>query len=287
MLKKVYYCSANKQNYFMSILSKDRIKKLILPHLSVGKRGLSISEKKRVGILSAILYRLKTGCQWRELPTERFFEEKYSYQSVFYHFKRWCEDGSWERLWVYLLKHYKKYLDMSSIQLDGSKTRANRGGQAVGFNHKHSKASTNLVYLCDNQGILIAISEPVSGNHHDMFHFSQHFKQLIVWLEKADISTEGLFLNADAGFDNDICRKACEKYQIETNIDFNKRNTQNNQLCHHFDEVLYQRRFVIERTFAWMDAFKALLIRYEYLAKHWFCFNILAMIVIFSRFIKC
>lgn len=72
----------------MSILSKDSIKKYILPYLSVGKTGLKMSEEKRVNIVECILYRLKTGCQWREIPMS-FFEESYHYQSVHYHFSKW------------------------------------------------------------------------------------------------------------------------------------------------------------------------------------------------------
>ncbi len=49
-------------------------------------------------MVAAILYRLKTGCQWRELPIKQFFlEKKYSWQSVYFHFQKWSKDGSWEK----------------------------------------------------------------------------------------------------------------------------------------------------------------------------------------------
>ena len=58
-----------KTNYSkMSTLSKDKIKKYTLLHLSFRKIGIALSEEKRIGIVSVIFYRLKTGCQWRELP---------------------------------------------------------------------------------------------------------------------------------------------------------------------------------------------------------------------------
>ncbi|GAB3509005.1 transposase [Emticicia fontis] len=183
----------------MSILSKDKIKKFILPYLSESKRGESLTEEKRISIVSAIFHRLKTGCQWRELPIERYFKEGYSPKTVFYHFSKWCKDGSWESMWINLLKQYKNLLDLSSIQLDGSQTRANRGGEKVGFQFRKADESTNFLYLCDNQGVLVAISEPISGEHHDLSDIKSHFHYLMTWLEKADIRTEGLFLNADAG----------------------------------------------------------------------------------------
>jgi transposase len=57
----------------MGVLNKDIIETWIIPHLTVGSRGfeptVSVEE-----IINAIFYRLKTGCQWRELPTRRIFQ---------------------------------------------------------------------------------------------------------------------------------------------------------------------------------------------------------------------
>ncbi|WP_305953190.1 hypothetical protein [Emticicia oligotrophica] len=47
------------------------------------------------------------------------------------HFNRWSNDGSWKRKWIGLLGKYKNHLDLSSIQLDGSQTRAKRCGNKV------------------------------------------------------------------------------------------------------------------------------------------------------------
>ncbi|RMF99856.1 MAG: IS5 family transposase [Acidobacteria bacterium] len=269
----------------MSILDKDTIKNYILPYLSEGKTGVKLSEEKRIAIVETVFYRLKTGCQWRELPLKMFFKESYTYQSVHYHFSRWVEDGSWKQAWLSLLEKYKKHLDLSSVQLDGSQTRAQRGGESVGFQRRKADETSNFLYVCDNQGVLVGISEPISGNHHDIFDFEKHFLEVLWWFEQADISVKGLFLNADAGFDTEECRKVFEKKEIEANIPFNERNGEKDR-CELFDEELFKRRFVIERTFAWMDAFKALLIRYEVKAQNWLTFNLIAMMVIFIRKMK-
>jgi hypothetical protein len=75
------------------------------------------------------------------------------------------------------------------------------------------------------------------------------------------IATEGLFLNADSSFDTKKFPNYCYKNDIVPNIDQNKRN--GNGVEYIFDELLYQWRFVIERTHAWMDGFKAILTRFE------------------------
>lgn len=51
----------------------------------------------------------------------------------------------------------------------------------------------------------------------------------------------------------------------------------------YFDSLLYENRFVIERAFAWLDAFIALLIRYETKALNWLCLNIIGIAVCFVR----
>lgn len=75
----------------MGILDKSTIEKWIIPHLTVGSRGFS-PRVPLVEIVSAILYRLKTGCQWRELPTKAFFSErKLTWNAVFHHFNKWSK----------------------------------------------------------------------------------------------------------------------------------------------------------------------------------------------------
>jgi glutaredoxin 2 len=62
------------------------------------------------------------------------------------------------------------------------------------------------------------------------------------------------------------------------NIPLNKRKKRLQSF--YFDEKLYQRRNLIERAFAQMDAFKALLIRFETSARNWLSFNNIAIFVI-------
>jgi hypothetical protein len=46
------------------------------------------------------------------------------------------------------------------------------------------------------------MSETISGNHHDLYDIEIHFEEITSTLEQADILVDGLFLNADAGFDS-------------------------------------------------------------------------------------
>ncbi|RYY19214.1 MAG: hypothetical protein EOP41_09980 [Sphingobacteriaceae bacterium] len=64
----------------------------------------------------------------------------------------------------------------------------------------------------------------------------------------------------------------------------NIRNQQQQQDDYvYFDEQLYKRRNVIERANAWIDSFKALLIRFETKTSTWVALHLLAFSVIFIR----
>lgn len=52
---------------------------------------------------------------------------------------------------------------------------------------------------------------------------------------------------------------------------------------HIFDEELYKDRSVIEHSNAWIDGFKALLVRYEFSVKNWMSLHFMAFSVIFLR----
>jgi len=97
-------------------------------------------------VVQAILYRLKTGCQWRKLPTKQFFRVNYKWQSVYYHYQKWSKDGSWENLWTVVLNKYKHLLDMSSIQLGGTHTPTKRGGESVASSGKKLPLNKPLVW---------------------------------------------------------------------------------------------------------------------------------------------
>ncbi|MDO5616593.1 MAG: transposase [Cruoricaptor ignavus] len=97
------------------------------------------------------------------------------------------------------------------------------------------------------------------------------------------IGTEGLFLNADAGFDSENVRVYCAKNQIIGNIDFNKRNGTISDREEILDKELYKRRFVIERMNAWLDGFKSLLIRYETKQNNWRSLHLIAFCCILIR----
>lgn len=107
-----------------SVLDKDMIEKEIIPFIPKPKRGFAPTAPL-VEIVNAILYKLKTGVQWNQLPVKALFSQVcLSWQSVYHHYRKWCLWGTWKHCWIKLLKRHRDRLDLSSVDIDGSHTPA-------------------------------------------------------------------------------------------------------------------------------------------------------------------
>ena len=270
------------QNHNITKMIEDKILiKEILPYLSMSKD----SELDLLETVKACFYRLKTGCQWREIPVKQFISRAgTTWNTLYYHFNKWCKNGSWLKAYAALLKKYQRYLDMSCVNLDGSHSKVFTACQSAAYNGRNRYRSTNLLFLVDNQGVILCCSMPVSGEHHDLYEITTHFDEILEMLEQAGLSLKYIFMNADAGFDSTEFRTYLEGKDIIANIDFNKRkskDTSNRE--EYFDEILYKERKNCEHSFAWMDAYKALLIRYDKLDITWLAMNLMGMMSIFIK----
>lgn len=271
------------------ILHKDTIEREILPHLPQSSRGYK-SRVETWQIVQAILYKLKSGCQWRCLPVAQFIEcRRYRWQTVYYYFRRWGR--AIQRLWQKLLDKYRRYIDLSSANLDGSHTPSKRGGEFVGYQGRKRCKTTNILLLSDSRGLPLACSRAISGEHNDLYDIRMHFQDICQTLTGANIQTSGLFVNADAGFDSRDFSLFCSCRDIHLNCPDNKRNSKTDakndtaELKLVFDPELYLNRFVIERSNAWLDSFKNLLVRFDTNADSWLNWHFLAFVVILLNFV--
>ena len=127
------------------------------------------------------------------------------------------------------------------------------------------------------------MATPQAGNQHDTFELERVFAELCDLLEAAELRLEGLFLNADKAFDVSALRQACVQRGIEANIPRNRRSADwHTDDDTPLDPELYRCRLAIKRLNAWLDGFKALLVRYEtsvqnWLALHWLAFTTLLL----------
>ena len=87
--------------------------------------------------------------------------------------------------------------------------------------------------------------------------------------------------DADAGFDSKSLREFLESKEIIANIKPNPQNGEQPDV--YFDEELYKNRFKIEQANSWLDGYKGLIMRYEYLDVTWIGMLLLGFI---SKFLK-
>ena len=262
------------------ILDKGTILRLIVPHLSVAKRGFTC-RTSLANVVSAIIYKFRTGCQWRFLPIKSLIPgEKIKYGAVYHHFRKWTKDGSWKRVRKMLIRHNPAVLDLSLGHFDGTHSRALRGGAACGYQHRKKAKTSNTLWLTDRSGLVVSYIPPYSGNHHDLYQIERSFNYLIDDLKQMNISPDGLFVNADAGFDAGILRNLCAGEGIHLNAPLNRRRGVLNEFDQpYFDELMYAERFVVERTNAWMDAYRSLLVRFDTTVESWTAWHDLYVIV--------
>ena len=100
-------------------------------------------------------------------------------------------------------------------------------------------------------------------------------------LGKANIKTDGLFLNADAGFDCDILRNCLDRNGVVANICISKRRTKTDDIV--IDEQLYAEGYSVERTNAWMDSYRSLLNRFDTTVSSWESWNYLVFAVLLLK----
>lgn len=98
------------------------------------------------------------------------------------------KDDCWRKVWVNILSHNLKYLNLSSIEFDGSHTSAKNGGDAVGYQGRKSSNTTNALFVSDSQGIMLAMSTPQEGQHHDLFQIQTLFDEICNILKAAGIN---------------------------------------------------------------------------------------------------
>ncbi len=95
----------------------------LLPMQDKSKGGRPRADDRRV--LDGILFTLKSGCRWDDIPAEHFAPGITCWRRL----RQWEEDGTWERIWMALLATLDREdkLDWAAAFLDGSFAPAKKG----------------------------------------------------------------------------------------------------------------------------------------------------------------
>ncbi|MCP4749234.1 MAG: transposase [Desulfobacteraceae bacterium] len=269
-------------------LNENEFEEFILPYLSMPKRG----PECKIGywkVFNYILKLLYTGMQWKELPIEKDAngDPEIHHTVIFKQYGKWSDDGSLLKAFEASVQHLsdEKMLNLSVLHGDGTNTVAKKGGDGIGYSgHKHQRGEKVLA-IVDNHGYVLAPYTIAPANRNDCILLPDSLDNLSHIARKIGFSIKGAVLNLDGVFDSKKNRKHIFNRCMIPNIPENNRNRKKAKRGRKrlFDEAIHALRLTVERTFAWEDKFKRLLLRFERIQSRHFTFKLLAYTMINIR----
>jgi len=204
--------------------------------------------------LDAIIFRLRSGCQWNQLPNE-FPDDS----SVHRTFQRWQHNGVLDCIWAALVEACEELggVDWQWQSADAAMAKARFSGDKIGPNPTdRAKPGTKRSLLTEADGGPLAVV--VAGaNVHDSKLLEATLEAIIV--ERPNPQKVEQHLCLDKGYDNPTSRDAVEKYQYTPHI----RRIGEEKWDEHQQKKHPARRWVVERTLGWLSKCRAILVRYD------------------------
>ena len=273
-------------------VSVSEFERFVLPALSMPARG----PKCKIGyhkVFNYILTLLYTGMQWKMLPIALDPDGKpeIHYTSIYKQFARWSDDGSLLAVFtgsvqfLHSFLHSMGELDLSVLHGDGTNTVAKKGGDGIGFSGYKSQTGEKIMAIVENKVYVLTPCPVASVNTNDCVLLPDCLSYLGQIARNVGFSLKGSILNLDGVFDSRKNRKAIFNRGMVPNIPENKRNRKRPKPGPKriFDFAVHQTRLTVERTFAWEDKFKRLLLRFERIQSRHLSLKLLAYTLINLR----
>ena len=204
------------------------------------------------------------------------------WQSVCHHFRKWCKDGSPKNFWDQSTESIGHIPNLSEPNSDGTHTMAKKGGESAECQGRKKAKTTDMLTIPDKNGNPIASAGIIAGNHNDASDLEKNPEAVFKDMKERNLPISGSYPDADAAFDTKVARKVCSDNGVIPNIAENRRGRKKPKRGRKrlFDKEIYKNRFGTERTWAWIDKFKRLLIRFERNDNYFFGFHCIAFAMI-------
>lgn len=220
-------------------------------------------------VLEAALWILNTGAQWHILP------QCYpNYKTAHRRFQNWCRSEVLRALLVSLANALRKQgdIDESECSIDAMSSPAKGGGPGIDPTKRGN--GVKIMGIVDRHGLPLSVSTH-AANHHEAT-----LVQLSFDFHMVEARPENLI--GDKAYDSDPLDEELRGEGIEMIASHRKnrkkRKTQDGRRLRR-----YQRRWMVERFFAWLQWQRCVLVRWEYYAENFFGFVQLACMRVLLR----
>ena len=215
------------------------------------ERGQNPIDRRR--IIDAILYWNRTGCQWRYLPSE--FP---NWNTVYGVFRRWRIDGTWKRVHDRLREMVRKVAGKkptpTAAIINSQSVRTAEGGKFRGFDSGKKITGRERHIVVDTLGmLLVVIVHSADLQDYDAGHFVLHrikdsYRRLKVMFADGAYGKCGL----------PAWVKTTCKITLQTVL----------RPVEARGFVILPKRWIVERTFGWLNRHRRLSKDYERLTEN-------------------
>lgn len=199
-------------------------------------------------VVNAIFYIARTGCQWENLPADYP-----NYNSVYYHYRKWCLDGTWRNINTALRRQERvrqgRKPEPTAGVIDSQSVKTTEAGGERGYDAGKKVNGRKRHIVVDTLGNLLEVVVHAAGiqDYHGAKELLLKLVQTVDTLKK---------LWADSIY------KGCGlvdwvQQTLRIVLDIVEREPGQKGF------VVLPRRWVVERTFAWLGRYRRLSKDYE------------------------